>query len=206
MKTNKILFLDTETTGFPLTQGFSRFYDYKDVSKYDTCRIVSYAFFLSAGDQENIVSKCCNLAYPDDFVIPNSDFHGITQQMALHTGVKWKDIIDVLETLFGQSDEICGHNIDFDVYVLSSELHRRGYKDLALKFFQKKRICTMKMGTPITCLPGRWGNFKYPKLSELYRHFFKEEMENAHNAEADILNTMKCYYKLIELKKKYDDK
>lgn len=198
--TSKILFVDTETTGFPRTQGFGKFYDYKDVKTYDTSRVVSYAFFLSDKEVENVSSECCNIVYPD-FNIPNSDFHGITPEMALEEGVKWGDVTGVLESMVNESDFIVGHNIDFDVHVLCSELHRGGYKDLASKFFNMQRIDTMKLGTNITRLPGKFGNYKYPKLSELYFHFFREEMKGAHDAKQDILNTMKCYYCIQKLKK-----
>ena len=64
MKSDNILFFDLETTGLPSTQGFGKFYPYTETQKYDTSRIVSFAFFLSAREAERIISDCCHIVYP----------------------------------------------------------------------------------------------------------------------------------------------
>ena len=37
---------------------------------------------------------------------------------------------------------------------------------------------------------------KYPKLLELYNHFFNDNPNNLHNAMADVVITLICYYKM----------
>ena len=63
----------------------------------------------------------------------------------------------------------------------------------------KSLFCTMKSSTNLCRLPGRYGNFKWPKLTELYKFLFNEEMEGAHDAMVDVRATRKCYYRLKEV-------
>ena len=44
--------------------------------------------------------------------------------------------------------------------------------------------------------PFNWRDYKIPKLSELYEFLFKETFEGAHNAEADVTATARCYFKI----------
>ena len=43
------------------------------------------------------------------------------------------------------------------------------------------------------------GQYKWPKLSELYFKLFTSELENAHNSYYDVVNCAKCYFALIEI-------
>ena len=49
----------------------------------------------------------------------------------------------------------------------------------------------------ITKINNGFTDYKYPKLSELYNHLFKEQMQGAHNAEDDVINCAKCYFKMV---------
>ena len=57
----------------------------------------------------------------------------------------------------------------------------------------------MKNSIDYCKLPGYHGEYKYPKLQELYRKLFGQSFSNAHDASADTEATKKCYF---ELKKK----
>ena len=37
---------------------------------------------------------------------------------------------------------------------------------------------------------------KYPKLIELHKHYFNEEVNGLHNALTDVLVCFRCYYKM----------
>lgn len=37
---------------------------------------------------------------------------------------------------------------------------------------------------------------KYPKLLELFKHFFNEIPSGLHNAMTDVIVTLRCYYKM----------
>ena len=42
------------------------------------------------------------------------------------------------------------------------------------------------------------GGYKWPKLTELHQHLFNEDFEGAHDALADVMATVKCYFNLIK--------
>ncbi len=45
-------------------------------------------------------------------------------------------------------------------------------------------------------IPGRFGNYKWPTLSELHIKLFGKDFENAHDALADITATADCFWEL----------
>jgi len=48
-------------------------------------------------------------------------------------------------------------------------------------------------------IPSPYGDKpKYPRLAELHRKLFNEEMLDAHDAWVDVAFTAKCYYELIK--------
>jgi DNA polymerase III epsilon subunit-like protein len=193
-----LLFFDLETTGLPIRESFNVFPDYKIISKYENCRVISFAFYLY-DDKQHLLAKSYNIIYPD-FKVENSHIHNITDEIAKKEGIYWNDIITIIESYIDKADFLIGHNIDFDINVLASELYRRGYKSLAEKIKNKKKFCTMVSGKNITRIQNGYKDFKYPKLSELYTHLFDEEMKDAHNAEADVENTIKCYFRMNKTK------
>ena len=83
--------------------------------------------------------------------------------------------------------------------MMAAMMHRN---DLPLSaesiLYKKDHYCTMKETTDLCKLPGRYGNYKWPKLQELHKHLFGENFVGAHDAMFDIKATMRCYYKLKE--------
>lgn len=57
----------------------------------------------------------------------------------------------------------------------------------------------MKSSTDYCKLPGFYGKYKWPKLHELYKKLFNEDMGAAHTALQDIRNTAKCFFELERL-------
>ena len=90
------------------------------------------------------------------------------------------------------SDYIVAHNIEFDLDIL-------GYyftNSYGLNPFRNKnKICTMKSTINFCAIPNNYG-YKYPKLSELYFKLYGYNINNSHNAEVDVLHTLKCFKKL----------
>jgi hypothetical protein len=62
----------------------------------------------------------------------------------------------------------------------------------------KSTFCTMEKSTNLVKLPGKYGKYKWPKLVELYKFLFNEELTGAHDALVDILATRRCYYELLK--------
>lgn len=190
------LFLDLETNGLPEFPSFGKFYDYKELNRYGNSRILSICIYL-IDDSEKVIDKLYHILKTTDFELRNEHIHGITKEQILKEGIEWSEIVTKIKYLFTKCKLLIGHNIDFDRYVLSSELFRLGYKELADLIFNQTTFCTMKNGKNITKINRGFSDYKYPKLSELYNYIFKEEIKGAHNAEYDVVNCAKCYFKMI---------
>lgn len=191
------LVFDTETSGLPSKDVYNRYYPYHDTNKYDTSRIVSIAFSTDKEEKYFVVK-------PEGFQITNAHIHGITQDMAVQEGVSFNKVVEYLASIIDSVDTIVGHNIEFDFNVLLAELHRacphNGSlpQDIIFKLKQKKQFCTMKNSVDMCKIKGSNGRFKYPKLTELYNHLFKEIFP-AHHALYDARATNRCYLELMRL-------
>ncbi len=186
-KKNKLLFFDTETTGLPKNYNAP----ISDTSNWP--RLVQLSWIM-ADEDANILSKKDFIIKPNGFVIPkeSSEIHGITTDKAEREGFDLSYVLDIFDKGLIQADILVGHNIDFDINVLRSELYRLKRNDYIC---QKERLCTMKATVDYCKIISRNG-YKYPKLQELYRKVFSRDFEDAHNSAADIQATLECYFEL----------
>ena len=197
------IIIDTETTGFPVQPNRGYYYDPSQIAFYDSSRMVSICWALYKNDG-TLVSTDYSIVKPTDFTIDNksiaTSIHGITQEIAEKRG---KGIHRIMSKLAGDiewADTIVGHNIIFDLHILLSELYRYQYKKEAKQLRSLTRYCTMKHGTPLTKLPSKfYKKYKFPKLSELYKHLFNKSFDGAHNAFADVKACAKCYLKMNKM-------
>lgn len=185
------LFFDTETTGLPKRWNAP----ITDVGNWP--RLVQLAWINCNAEGSKVKSRNV-LIRPEGFVIPSeaSRVHGITTEMALQQG---EDVGEVLSEFAQEIDEahfLVGHNIRFDECIIGAEFERLR---MMTSLFLKPKYCTMKASTEYCRLPGQNG-FKSPRLTELYRILFGKEFDNAHDAMADVDATVKCFWKLKELK------
>jgi DNA polymerase III subunit epsilon len=54
----------------------------------------------------------------------------------------------------------------------------------------------MKEATTFCGLPGRYGDFKYPNLTELHRTLFQKAFADAHDALADVRACKAAFFEL----------
>ena len=197
-----LLILDTETTGLPEKKNFNEYHSYKELDKYDSSRIVQLSYILHNLDNGQN-SEYDFIIKPDNFEINNSEFHGITQEIAMNDGCNIKSVVEILESVIDENKitYIIGHNVYFDLHVLFSELYRIGHKDLIKKIKKANIFCTMEQSTDILQLePFRYGNYKHPKLSELCEYVLGYCPGDLHNSLNDVRYTLECFIKLfIEL-------
>lgn len=185
------LFFDTETTGLPKRWNAP----VTDVENWP--RLVQLAWIMCKDNGE--VAECCNsVIRPDGFVIPAevSRIHGITTQMALEQGRELQEVLNEFSEKMDEAEALVGHNISFDECIVGAEFERLR---MMTTLFLKPKYCTMKGATNYCRLPGKNG-FKAPRLAELHRVLFGTEFDNAHNAMADVEATVRCFWKLRELK------
>jgi len=112
--------------------------------------------------------------------------HGITSAIAERYGVRPSVAIAMFNNLLRVADRVSGHNLDFDLTIVSATLAREGKASGVLS--ELPRVCTMHTLTDVCQLPGKYG-FKWPTLQEAHKHFFGKEFEDAHDAMADVRAT-----------------
>lgn len=148
------------------------------------------------------------MVQPDDRKINPHAFsvHGISEEMAQKGGQPEAFICEMFLYYMESADTLVCHNTDFDISIMAASMHRTGAsEDTINELLNKPRFCTMKKGTDLCKLPGRYGSYKWPKLQELYLFLFGEQFEHAHDAFADIQATRRCYYEMIRRERETED-
>ena len=185
-----VLIFDTETTGLPI---------WREPSDHpDQPHIVDIACDLWAGPGELIEQYDAiinpGVEIPDELAA----LHGITTERAIAEGVAMAEALERFFDLVSRADLIVGHNISFDIRMVRIEAARRlGEKwDNPLPTF-----CTMRKSTNqcqiLSAKPRHERDWKWPNLTEAVRHFFDEDLENAHRARPDVDAAARIYFHLI---------
>jgi DNA polymerase III epsilon subunit-like protein len=183
---NNIIIFDIETNGLPTTpREWGTWYDPTIIKHYDTSRVVQIGLVYDR-EQHVWVIK------PEGFEINNSEFHGITMDIAVK-GVSWDKMIVEFMDIVSRYDTIVAYNAGFDTNVFASELYRRNQKETALKFTSINVECAMHLGR-LYMKRGR-----SPKLVVLYEHLFNEKVIQKHDALDDCCITFDCYVSMKEL-------
>ncbi len=185
-----ILFIDTETTGFPKNL---------PLDHPDQPWMVQLAAIL-ADDSGNSLAELSCIIKPTTWEIPDesSKVHGITTEHAKTYGVKLERALDMLEEFSMSANTMVAHNVAFDDKILHIQSRKIGRVVVAHSGFGMKRthFCTMLATTDLCKLPGNYGSYKWPKLAEAYKHFFNEELTGAHDALVDLRACMRIYFHL----------
>ncbi len=186
------LIFDTETTGLP------RNYN-APLTDFDNWpRMVQVAWQLHDA-KGNLLNSNSIIIKPVGYTIPFNavQIHGITNERAIEEGQDLKIVLQQFVDDVNQTTYLCGHNIEFDNNIIGCELLRCGLQNILAN---KPFIDTKNDETTTFCaLPGgRYGKFKWPTLSELYKKLFNDTFEEAHNAAFDVLATGKVFFEIIK--------
>ena len=188
------LIFDTETTGLP------KRWDAPISDLNNWPRVVQLAWQLHDEDG-SLVSDKTYVIKPVDFDIPfeSEKVHGISTLLATQIGEKIQTVFSEFLKDLSSASYIVGHNLKFDINVVSSELYRL---DIENQLLNKKVLDTCTENTANVCkLPGgKSGKFKFPTLVELYENLFNKQFENAHNASADVEANAMVFFELIRQK------
>jgi DNA polymerase III subunit epsilon len=190
------LFFDTETTGVPK--------NYKapitDTENWPRLVQLGYIVYDELNGGECV--EYCSMEHiikPEGFVIPAevSKIHGITQEQAMEEGENLANVVHEFLRWVNAADELVGHNLSYDLHIMGAECIRL---QLADPFVGKSTYDTMLKGTGVCKIPGfRMGEYKWPKLHELYYKLFNTPLVQTHTALDDIRNTSRCYFELKRL-------
>lgn len=194
----RILIFDTETSGLPQDRNASII----STSRWPYILQLSYILYDSSNNaiieyNDHIVK------IPDEVNIdPNSiKIHKITRDICNLNGLPIVNILNNFNNVLLKTDIIVGHNLQFDKNIIMVEFirnritHNFNPGNIAIPCF-----CTMQNSINICNLTykRRDGSLvpKYPKLLELYKHYFYDEPSGLHNAMNDVIVTLRCYYKM----------
>ena len=192
----KVLVFDTETTGLPKE---------KNASIYKTelwPHIIQLSYIVYCSDENNL------LTVEDDYIKISDNvnieeasqtIHQITREKLNKDGITINEALNKFNNWAEKCDLLVGHNVSFDKRMVIVEGIRN-----KIRTNIQDTYCTMKQSTEICKIerefPDGTKYFKYPSLSELYKHLFNKIPKNTHNALIDILICMRCFCK-IELNK-----
>ena len=195
-KLEKILFFDTETSGFIK----------KDlpIDDPDQAWCVQIGAIL-ATEEEELESMNLLIQPAGRSMNPFAEeVHGISLEYAEENGLPELEVTEAFGRLVRKADKIVCHNYDFDwKYVchmmernldnLSDEARSAFYLDLPGQCTMKDKAVVKFCG-----LKNKAGKPKWPKLVELHEKLFGEAFDGAHDAYADISATARCYFELIK--------
>lgn len=220
------IFFDIETTGLPKNRNAS-YYDIKNWPHIVALSWKIYDNNFNLIENNNYIIYPIGYTIPDNSInihgITNeyAKKYGIILKKVLKLFMEIKDKINNTNNLI-----LIAHNIDFDINVLKSAFVRESlFEDLKLlnKF---ELFCNMKNSTDFCKIIKKSNSssnkdkeitintidnindknniikkkiYKWPRLNELYKILFNEDMKNAHNCEQDVNNLVKCYFELINI-------
>ncbi len=186
------LILDLETTGFPQRpKGFNKYYTPVDYNKYDNSRILEIGYLIVSknGDLIEQVNHIIKL----DEDITNTHIHGITTEMS-RNGINLLIALNQLEGKLKHIELMICHNMAFDSHVLMAECCRLKRVNLVRQLNVINKYCTMMKGKDIIGPIDGYPYGKFPKLTELHRYLFNDDVEIKHRALDDAYICKKCFF------------
>lgn len=196
MESNRyVLVFDLETTGLPT--GVSSFH----LENYQSCRLVQICWMLISLEDFSVVQEPkTRFILPGDFLVTDDMFcakHGMTQDRLCSEGVDLRACLREMraDVIKWNPCFLMGHNVEFDVLTLMSEVFRLYQdKNRPFDFFRLRDaaypriICTCELAFMFRkCKIPPFEKAKKLKLGDLYRHLCGKELVNAHTAESDVL-------------------
>jgi len=190
----KHLIFDTETTGLPnrFIEGYGRTH-----SANGQPRFIEIAWVLY-DDSDGSMQEEDLYVLPDGFTVPEkiTELTGITTQRLERDGSDEMEILRMFLRTARQADAIVGHNVQFDINVVTGRLADIGYPETAALLTAKPVTDTMRSSTNWCAIPARSGyGYKFPTLTELHTKLFGAAFE-AHNALNDVQATIRCWREL----------
>ena len=189
---------DLETTGLPIfnKEGKYRFHSFKNLKMYEPSRIVSMSWML-LDNFGNTIKQAYHIVRPLDFTIDNDSvatkIHGITHEIAIAKGVLWDKVYEEFIADLKLCDTLVAHNLQFDLSIMLSEMFRYNKQEGVSEMLSKRRLCTVLLGRIAM------NQKRAPKLGDLYKYLYGDEIQNAHDAFYDTLHCSKCLIAMMQL-------
>jgi len=188
---NNILVFDTETNGkaknfkAPMT----------DLNNWPRITQLAYQLY----DRQGVLIKSFqSIIKPDGWTVPVEPFfieNNMSTERCEAEGILFTEVCDTFLEDFSSASILVAHNVPFDKNVLGAELMRYQLKPVQKKYAW---ICTMSESTQYCQLPGRYGDFKWPSLIELYTILFEKDFSGAHDAMVDVSACAESFFELVK--------
>lgn len=194
----RVLVFDTESTGLIRTTSYS------DVNNP---YLASLAVLLYDTEANRIVSSLNTTIYPEGWVMSSEAeaVNGLSTQYLQDTGVPSQAVIPLFMPITSKADLVVGHNVVFDIKIMSAALWRHiiiehsenfAHEVITKHWLTKPAFCTMKESRREVQALDKRGRVKAPTLTETYKHFFGKDLDRAHSANADAVATLEIYLAL----------
>jgi DNA polymerase III epsilon subunit-like protein len=163
-------------------------------------RAIQLSWLLCNNNLEKIYTKNY---YINNISELNTDFHkNISINFLNKVGKDIKEVLELfikdLNKIVENRGKIIAHNIAFDMKILENECKISGI-NIDTEQYTNFLYCTMKNSVQVCKLESKThaGENKYPKLIELYQHFYKKDPEiQLHNSLNDVEILWRCYKEL----------
>ncbi len=195
MDDTKVLFFDTETSGFIK----------KDLSANDPEQSWTVQIGAILATQKEDIAKMNTIIQANGREINYhaEKIHGISVEQTEEKGVPEHEAAEEFGLLLREADLIVCHNFDFDWQFVYQMLERNidNLSDEARSAFYLDipSFCTMKdpKVKKYVQAKNKNGRLKWPKLIELHEKLFAKGFDGAHDAFADITATKNCFFELV---------
>lgn len=173
MKTLKVLFVDTETTGLVNLR-----------TSYDDLDVWPHILQLTAVLRECIVSEeglklsttieeyNSLVKYSGEISEDSIKVHGITKELSEEKGRPIEEVLAKFLEMYSHCDLLCAYSKTFDMKMIKAEMLRLKTSDIPginTHLRSKVWIDPMYYSTKILRLKNKRGGIKYPTLTELYK-------------------------------------
>lgn len=134
---------------------------------------------------------------PEGFTIDSEseEFHGISQEDALEKGRPLKEVLQEFSDVVDKAEIVFSHNLRFNQNVVVAEFHRQ---NLPQRLEVSEAYCIMREATYFCKIPGKYGSYKWPTITELYQSVFGKPFKDPNYAAHDVVAAAKCLFVLIE--------
>lgn len=199
IKNNLFLFIDAETTGFPIKIN-NKYPHYTNNSNYDNARIIQLSWMVYDYKQHKITDKSF-LIKPNGFSIDNAHIHGITTEFVNDNGTDISQVLSIFIKDLKRVKFLIAHALDFYKNILYNELYRANKQHIILTFDKMEHVCTSIHSRNTLKLPSNNTFIKYktPSLAELYKFCFDKELEYHYNSKYDVQCVADCFFYLLHL-------
>ena len=192
-----VVFYDIETTGLFSAPTVGDVPHFQQLHCFHNCRIVQMSYVVCNKSTLDIIEVGNHIIQASDFDIGNSEFHGITKEISLSSGIPFSEAALKFLHACSNATHLLAHNSAFDVVVTQSELYRSGLADLNNALNSMEVICTMKKTKELVKATDKLGRIKNPKLKELYEFATNRKIQNEHDSLFDTLNLYEAIKALV---------